>query len=61
MSTPHQARAVVTQVSPPRVRVVGSTSDVPAKALAGATLTVGAVVAVTVRNPLPPLVIGTES
>lgn len=57
----HQVSGTVTQVSPLRVRLDGELSDGLAKALNGATYAVNDRVAVLVRNPQPPLVLGKES
>lgn len=54
-------KGTVTDDSPLRVVVDGATVDTPAKALDGATYTIGDRVTVTVRNPLVPLVQGVES
>lgn len=56
-----QAKASVTQAAPLRVVVDGATTSSFANALDAATYAVGARVTLTVRNPLPPLVIGVES
>jgi hypothetical protein len=56
-----QMPATVTQASPVRVVVDGATVDCPAMTLNAATYTVNQRVTVTVRNPLPPLVMGVES
>lgn len=56
-----QMRAKVTQASPLRVVTEGSTNDCPAVGLNGATYTVDQPVTVTVRTPLPPLVLGEET
>lgn len=54
----YQVLGTVTVASPLRVRVDGATSDSPAKTLNAQTFTVGDRVTVTVRNPLPPMVLG---
>lgn len=56
-----QAKATVTSAAPLRVVVDGATVTSFANALDAATYSVGARVSVTVRNPLPPLVLGVES
>lgn len=57
----HQVSGTVTSASPLRVRVDGALTDSPAKTLNAVTFTVGARIAITVRNPLVPLVLGTET
>lgn len=64
MADPQQQQqipATVTQASPLRVVVDGATVDSPAKALDGATYTLGQRLVVTTRNPLPPIVLGQET
>lgn len=56
-----QTAATVSQESPLWVVVDGATVACPANVLDGATYAVGERVTVTVRNPLLPLVQGTES
>jgi hypothetical protein len=56
-----QMKATVTTASPIRVRVDGAVTDSPAVALNGTAYTLGARVTVTVRNPIPPLVIGADN
>lgn len=58
MATSHQVLGTVTSASPLRVRVDGATSDSPAKTLDAKTYVVGDRVTITVRNPLPPMVLG---
>lgn len=56
-----QTRATVTQASPLKVRVDGTTTAVPAKALNSTVYAVNDRVSVIVRNPRVPLVLGKES
>lgn len=53
--------ATITQASPIRAVVDGATVDSPVAALDGATYLLGARVVVAIRNPLPPLIQGTEA
>lgn len=57
----HQVTGSVTSASPLRVRLDTELSDGPAKTLDGKTFTIGDRVAVLVRNPQAPLVLGKES
>lgn len=57
----YQVTGSVTQVSPLRVRLDGELSDGPAKTLDGKTYLLNDRVAVLVRNPIVPLVLGKES
>lgn len=56
-----QTFATVTQASPLRVRVDGASTDSIALKLDANSYSVNARVTVLVRNPLPPLIEGTES
>jgi hypothetical protein len=56
-----QTKASGAQASPLRVVVDGATASCRAYTLNGTSYSVGARVTVTIRNPLPPLVQGTES
>lgn len=56
-----QMPANVTQASPLRVVTEGSTKDCPAVGLNGATYVLDQRVTVTIRTPLPPLVLGEET
>lgn len=56
-----QTTATVSQSSPLWIVVDGATTPCPANTLDGASYVVGDRVTVTVRNPLVPLVQGSES
>lgn len=58
-----QMYATITTLSPLRVLIDGAETPCRARALNGSyfTLTAGQRVTVTVRNPVPPLVLGDES
>lgn len=62
-STPLSASGAgtVTQASPLRIVMDGANQDSPANSLDGTAYAIGARVTVTVRNPIPPLVMGVES
>lgn len=62
-STPLSASGAgtVTQASPLRIVMDGASQDSPANSLDGTAYAIGARVTVTVRNPIPPLVMGVES
>jgi hypothetical protein len=57
----HQVTGTVTQVSPLLVRLDGELTGGPAKTLDGKTYQLNDRVAVLVRNPQLPLVLGVES
>jgi hypothetical protein len=57
----HQVTGTVTNASPLRVRLDGELSDGLAKTLDGKTYVLNDRVAVLVRNPQIPLILGVES